>query len=137
LEALKSIHQDEVAHFAMLRDTIAELGSDPTVVTPSANVCAVASMGLLQVVNDPRIELSDALHAILVAELVDNDGWELLIELANDLGHTELAERFASVQAAEEMHLDLVRSWITAAVHSDAHMNMEERKPQEGLPRAS
>lgn len=136
LEMLQRIHQDEASHFAMLRDTIAELGSDPTVVTPSANVSAVASVGLLQVVNDPRIKLSDALQAILVAELVDNDGWELLIELANDLSHTELAEKFASVQAAEEVHLDHVRSWITAAVHSDAHMDLDEQE-QHKLPRAS
>ncbi len=143
LEALQRILEDEVSHFVMLRDTILALGSDPTVITPSADVCAVASTGLLQVVNDPRIKLSDALHAILVAELVDNDGWALLTELADDLGHTELAERFSSAQGVEEVHLENVRSWIASAVGGDAHMNLDEEEPSSAqtaddvLPQAS
>lgn len=129
IEELQRIHAEEVSHYTMLRDTILELGSDPTVVTPSADVCGTASIGLLQVVNDPRIKMSDALHAILVAELVDNDGWALLIQLAADLGHTELAQRFTAARAAEEVHLLSVRQWIAAAVSSDAHMSMDEQPP--------
>jgi rubrerythrin len=130
LEMLEEIRRDELSHFAMLRETVLELGSDPTVVTPSADVCAVASMGLIQVVNDPRIKLSDALHAILVAELVDNEGWSLLIELADELGHEGLSERFAAAQSAEESHLQTVRSWITAAVTGDATMALDEQRPE-------
>lgn len=129
LEALEHIRQEELSHFAMLRETVIELGSDPTVVTPSADVCGVASIGLLQVVSDPRIALKDALHALLVAELVDNDGWALLIALANALGHADLVRRFTAAQAAEDEHLALVRAWITAAVTGDATMELDEERP--------
>lgn len=129
LEALEQIRRDELAHFALLRETVIELGSDPTVITPSADVCAVASIGLLQVVNDPRIKLSDALHAILVAELVDNEGWSLLIDLADELGHGTIAQRFAAAQAAEDRHLQTVRSWITSAVTGDLTMALDEERP--------
>ena len=94
-----------------------------------AVVCAVASIGLLQVVNDPRIKLSDALHAILVAELVDNEGWSLLIDLADELGHGTIAQRFAAAQAAEDRHLQTVRSWITSAVTGDLTMALDEERP--------
>lgn len=125
-EMLQSIYEDEASHFAMLRDAVIELGSDPTVITPSAEVCAVASVGLLQVVNDPRISLSDALHAVLIAELTDNEGWSVLIQLAQELGHTDLASRFEAAHAAEEEHLATVRSWLTTAVSRDAHMDLDE-----------
>ena len=66
------------------------MGADPTAETPSADVIGVASQGLLQVITDPRTTLSQSLEAMLTAELTDNDGWETLAALADDLGQTEL-----------------------------------------------
>lgn len=126
LEALQSIYADEVLHYTLIRDTIVGLGSDPTAITPSANITAMASLGLLQVVNDPRVRLRESLQAILIAELADTDGWQLLTELAQNLGHTELAAKFREAHAVEERHLQTVRAWLTAAVVADANMNLEE-----------
>lgn len=127
IEALQTIYAEEAAHFTLLRDTILAMGSDPTVITPSADVAATASLGLLQVVNDPRVTLRDGLHAILIAELADNDGWLLLTELAQSLKHTELAEQFRAAHAAEERHLQTVRAWLTAAVLAEANMALDEQ----------
>ena len=119
LEDLLEIQADEHRHFDLLRETMKKLGGDPTAVTPSADVAAVASMGLPQVISDPRTTLKQGLEAILVAELVDNDGWLLLATLAERMGHKDLAEKFREALAQEQEHLVLVRSWVTEATLVD------------------
>ena len=55
------------------------------------------------------------LETMLVAELVDNDGGRLLIELTRTAGHDELAQHFRDAKTREEAHLEKVRTWIKAA----------------------
>jgi hypothetical protein len=116
---LEKIQREERAHFEMLRDAMLSIGADPTAVTPSADVAAVSSLGLLQVLGDPRMNLKQSLEAILVAELVDNDGWATLIDLARAQGHRELAERFEQALAEEAVHLANVRAWVRNATLAD------------------
>lgn len=125
-QSLKAIHDDELRHFEMLRQTIVELGGDPTVQTPSADVTGVEGMGLVQVITDPRTSLAHGVHSILIAELTDNDGYSLLIQLTESLGQTEIAERFRAVRIAEERHLERVRLWLTNHVIADGAKQLEE-----------
>jgi hypothetical protein len=99
---------------------IQKLGGDPTVMTPSADVTAVMSMGLVQTLADPRVTLTQALKAILVAELADNDGWTALVDLVEQMGHDDLAQRFQEALAEEEEHLAQVRAWLTDAIMGQA-----------------
>lgn len=62
--------------------------------TPSADVAGVAAMGWVQTITDPRINFKQSLEIILQAELVDNACWEVLIELAEDVGLSSLATSF-------------------------------------------
>jgi hypothetical protein len=126
LQEVQRIHVDELQHFLLLRQCIEELGGDPTVQTPSADVSATASLGVVQVLGDPRVSLRHALHGILVAELVDNEGWSALVELATSLGHEQHAQRFQAAQLAEEQHLLRVRAWLRTAVLSEANMDFSE-----------
>lgn len=119
LEELVSMREDEHRHFELVREAMKTLGGDPTALTPSADVHAVASMGLPQVIGDPRTSFKQCLEAILVAELVDNDGWTLLATLAERLGHDELAQEFRDALAEEAEHLVKVRGWLTEATLSD------------------
>lgn len=121
---LEQIRLDEIAHFELVRDVIEELGGDPTAMTPSADVSAVASTGLLQVVDDARTTLKQSLEAMLIAELADNDGWMLLIELSRSAGHDALVERFEKAKLREEEHLDKVRGWVTQANLTLEHPGM-------------
>ena len=111
---LVQFRADELAHFGLLRDAVLALGADPTVQTPAADVVGVASMGVLQVVTEPRTTLPQSLDALLTAELTDNDGWQMLIDLARATGHGELAARFERAQRQEEIHLASVRRWLSA-----------------------
>jgi len=126
VDEVASIHADELRHFHLVRDCIERLGSDPTVITPSADVVAVASLGLVQVLGDPRIPLRYALDGILIAELTDNEGWSTLIDLAATLGQREMVVEFRQALASEEEHLAKVRTWLVNATTADAKMKLEE-----------
>ena len=119
-EDLERIRDEELQHFAMVKEALESLGADPTAMTPSADIAAVASEGLVEVLADPRTTLTEALKAILIAELADNDSWLVLADVAERLGHDELAGRFRSALVEEEDHLARVRSWLTAAVDGQA-----------------
>jgi bacterioferritin (cytochrome b1) len=116
LEQLQQIREEELQHFLLLKRVITELGGDPTVQSPCADVAGVASLGILQVLTDPRTSVTQCLQAILTAELTDNDGWQLLINLADSLGYEEMAQEFQSALEHEAQHVENVRSWLTGQV---------------------
>jgi len=113
LEDIRHIGTEELDHFLMLNETITDLGGDPTVESPSADIAAVASMGIMQVLTDPRSSVPQCLQALLTAELTDNAGWELLIEMASTLGYDEMREKFETALTHEEEHLQNVRDWLS------------------------
>lgn len=127
---LEQIQREEVEHFEMLRDAMLSLGADPTAITPSADVAAVSSMGLIQVIGDPRMTFKQSLEAILVAELVDNDCWTVLTALTLSAGHDQLAKRFEKALTEEARHLLNVRTWVKNAT-------LGEAKPGQAKPRKS
>ena len=111
---LERIQSEEAQHFLMLEEAIEDLGGDPTAMTPSADLAAVEGMGLTQALAEPRRTLPEALHAILVAELADNEGWRTLVELCEELDHRDLADEARAALAEEDEHLSLVRTWLGA-----------------------
>jgi rubrerythrin len=118
---LEEIREDELAHFALLESIIGRFGGDPTAVTPSANLAIVENTGVCSAINDPRTSLAEGLHAILIAELADNDAWEQLIELVDQLGEEELAEGFREAYDEEQEHLARVRGWLAADLSARLH----------------
>jgi hypothetical protein len=113
-ENLTAILREELEHFHMLSACVEDLGGDPTAVTPSANLAGVASMGLLQVVSDPRVSFHEALDAMLIAELADNDCWMNLHALAKQCGRDEIVDFATRAGEAERRHLVQVRNWLKA-----------------------
>jgi rubrerythrin len=128
-EQLEKILRDELAHFALVREVIEKLGADPTALTPSADLASVASKGIPEVLVDPRTNLVQCLEALMVAELTDNAGWELLIELAQGLGQDRLVEQFQQALDVEAEHLSLVRRWLIAGVTGEAGVREEAGLP--------
>ena len=128
-EQLEKIMNDELSHFVLVREAIEKLGADPTALTPSANLVSVASKGVPEVLVDPRTNLVQCLEALMMAELTDNAGWELLVELAQSLGQLELAEQFEQALMAEAEHLQLVRNWLSAAVLGEARVLEQASAP--------
>ncbi len=109
LEELEHYCDEEREHFQLLVACREKLGADPTTQTPAADVAGVESAGLMQVVTDPMTSVTQSLHAILVAELADNDAWEELVRLAQQFGQDEMVEQFEKARDEEREHLEGIR----------------------------
>jgi bacterioferritin (cytochrome b1) len=120
LAELQEIREDELRHFLLVNRAITTLGGDPTVMSPCADTVMVSSLGLMQVLTDPRTNVAQCLQAILTAELTDNDGWQMLSNLAEELGHADMATEFRAALANEERHLASVRGWLQEQVRAQA-----------------
>jgi rubrerythrin len=120
MDRLQEFRNEEAQHFALVWDAMKGLGADPTAVTPGADVEGVASIGLMQVMTDPRTSVAQSLHAIHIAELADHDGWELLIKLAEELGQDDMASKFKGALMEEEQHLATIRELIEKACLGEA-----------------
>ena len=115
LADLQQIRQDEARHFAIVAEAITAMGGDPTAQTPCADLAGVESIGLMQAVTDPRTTIAQSLHAILVGELADNAGWEMLIALAEDQGQGAMITDFSVALDEERTHLSRVQRWLEEA----------------------
>jgi bacterioferritin (cytochrome b1) len=122
LDEIKHIGSEELEHFLMLNRVITDIGGDPTVESPGADVAGVASMGIMQVLTDPRSSMAQCLQALMTAELTDNAGWELLIELVDGLGYQDLKTEFETALVHEEEHLHNVRDWLSDMVLDKAQL---------------
>jgi rubrerythrin len=116
LSALQKLRADESRHFAIVADAIESMGGDPTAQTPCADLAGMESLGLIQVLTDPRTTLAQSLHAILVAELSDNVGWEMLVALADDNQQAALSAEFSIALSQERDHLQMVKQWYREAL---------------------
>lgn len=119
LVRLREIRDQEVEHATLLASALRQIGADPTAQTPCADVVGVESQGLMQVVSDPRTSLSQTLHALLAAELIDVASWELLAKLARDQNQDELARRFEAALVHENQHLATLTEWFEAMTFAD------------------
>lgn len=118
-QQVAAIRADEARHMLLAKEAIEAMGGDATAQTPSADVAGVESLGLVQVLSDPRTSLAQSLHAILTAELSDNAGWEILVALARIHGRAGLAEEFGDALRQERRHLRLVQGWYEEAIGLD------------------
>jgi rubrerythrin len=117
-EDLRHIYLQENEHFKFLHNAITDLGGDPAVQTPSADLAGILSHGVLEIVTDPSTTIAQTLQAILNVELVDNDGWQMLMELAAELRQPKLEEQCRRALAEEQEHLNDVRGWLATMTRS-------------------
>lgn len=114
-EDLVQIRTEELRHLGLVHQVILRLGGDPTVVTPCANIQAVASRGIGDILVDPRTSLVECLDAIMVAELTDHESWAQLVPIVAALGHKDIEARMREAERTEVEHMTKVRGWLAAA----------------------
>jgi len=131
---IEQIRDEELQHVAMLTAALESLGADPTVLTPTADICGVASSGLMKVLTDPRSTFTHALHAIHIAELADNEAWVMLADLAEELDHDEMAASFRAAVVHEGRHLDSVREWLLSSLEAQAGVEPSLLSPGAEVP---
>jgi rubrerythrin len=122
MDVLERIHNEELQHMELVRSIIESMGADPTAMTPSADVTGVASMGLVQVLTDPRTTLAQCLDAMLIAELADTASWEMLISLMEATGNDKFVHEMTQALDAEQDHLLTVKQWLKQLTLQEAKM---------------
>jgi ferritin-like metal-binding protein YciE len=120
LQEVVEIRNEEASHAALIRTCLEQLGADPTAQTPSADLVGVATAGFLQAASDPRTTLVQTLQVALAAELVDVASWEMLIQIAEQIGQDDMAERFRRALDHETEHVTKVRGWYETLSLADA-----------------
>jgi hypothetical protein len=130
ISILRQFYNEERQHFLICCEAMEDIGGDATAMTPSADVCGVAAAGWVQAMSDPRINFKQSLEIILQAELVDNDCWDVLIEMATDLGLDDLVTKFERAKEEEEVHLEMVRRWVMEMNLNKGAVELEERDIQ-------
>lgn len=116
LQTLRHFREEEAEHLELVKAAIEKLGADPTAMTPCADVAGCLNMGVMETITDPRTNLAQSLNALLTAELTDNAGWELLIDLANASGQSDIAESFGKALSQEQVHMQTVKEWLSREV---------------------
>jgi rubrerythrin len=109
LDQMREHRNQEWQHEEFLEQCVRELGGDAHQETEMSRLGKRESMGIEQVVFDPNTPLPHLFHALLSAELVDNAGWDLLVELADEAGDRGAKREFKKCLKQEEEHLIFVR----------------------------
>jgi hypothetical protein len=99
----------------LAQQLIENIGGDPTVVTPCANLQSFATRGICDVLVDPRTNLIECLGVIVVAELTDHESWDQLAQAASLAGQRELEPMIRQAEQTEAEHLTKVRSWLAGS----------------------
>jgi hypothetical protein len=86
----------------LVAEAIRALENETTLAGRPAHEGVIAGSGLLQVASDPHTRVGGCLRALLRAELVDDEGWAVLAELAERMGQHDLATRFRQACRHEE-----------------------------------
>ena len=110
-ERFEQNRDEEKEHEEWLEEQIRLLGGDAHTPTEHAVLVQTESEGIERVVRRDANVAHD-LHALLTAELADNAGWDLLVQLAGELGDRSAKKEFKKRLHEEEKHLLAVREAV-------------------------
>lgn len=112
LEQVEEHRNEEKEHEEWLEEQIRALGGDAHKKTEMAKVVEIESQGIAKVILDGDPELSHLFHALLTAELADNAGWDLLVQLADEADDKTAKKAFKKRLHEEEDHLLFTRKAV-------------------------
>ena len=111
LEEMQKHRDEEKEHEEWLEAQIRSLGGSAHAETEHSRLVTRESQGIIDVVNTAP-ELPHLFHALLAAELVDNAGWDLLVQIADEAGDKAAKREFKKRLHQEEDHLLFVRKAV-------------------------
>lgn len=109
LDRLQQHRDEEREHEEWLEAQVRALGGDTHGQTDMSQLETRESKGIEDIILDGDNEISHLFHALLTAELADNAGWDLLVQLADDAGDRDAKHEFKKRLHEEEEHLLLMR----------------------------
>jgi bacterioferritin (cytochrome b1) len=111
LSEMEQHRAEEKEHEEWLEEQIRALGGDAHGETEKSRLVTRESKGIEEVVMSDA-ELPHLFHALLAAELVDNAGWDLLVQLADEAGDRSAKRQFKKRLHEEEDHLLFIRKAV-------------------------
>jgi bacterioferritin (cytochrome b1) len=111
-DQLLEYREQEKEHEEWLEQQIRLLGGDAHGMTELAELVETESAGLEKVIIDGDPAISHLFHALLTAELADNAGWALLVDLADEAEDLEARRAFARRLHEEEEHQAFIRRTV-------------------------
>ncbi len=136
LEELQEHRDEEKEHEEWLEEQIRGLGGDAHAETEKSRLVTRESKGIEEVVMSDA-QLPHLLHALLAAELVDNAGWDLLTQLADEAGDRDAKREFKRRLHEEEDHLVFVRKAFEKLSFQEVlgeDVTLPKRSPMDLLP---
>ncbi len=127
LEEMQEHRDEEKEHEEWLEEQIRSLGGDAHAETDKSRLVTRESKGIEEVVMSDAA-LPHLMHALLAAELVDNAGWDLLVQLADEAGDREAKREFKKRLHQEEDHLVFVRKAVEKLSVAEV-LGKEEKLP--------
>ncbi|WP_437878981.1 hypothetical protein [Sorangium sp. So ce513] len=126
LGQLREHRDQEKEHEEWLEAQIRGLGGDAHAETEMSRLILIESQGIREVVLNGDQNPVHLFHALLTAELVDNSGWQLLLELADEADDDEAREAFRKRLHAEEDHLFFTRQVVERLTRKELLGSPEE-----------
>ena len=114
LDQMEEYRYEEKEHEEWLEQQICALGGDPNAKTQRVRLIETESEGIVEVILKSNATVSEMFHALLAAELVDNAGWALLMQLAGEAGDDNAKAEFKRRMLEEAEHLMFVRDVVQA-----------------------
>src|SRR3989442_3361818 len=111
LEQIEHDRDEEKEHEECLEDQISAVGGDAHAQTERSVWVRAESEGVERVMRRDDSIPHDS-HAVLTAELADNAGWDLLVQIADEFGDSAAKKEFQKRLREEERHLLFVRKTL-------------------------
>ena len=111
IKRVEHIRDEEKEHEEWLEEQIRDLGGDAHNPTEHTVLVMAESEGIERVVRRDE-NIPHELHALLTAELADNAGWDLLVQLAAEFGDSDAKKQFKKRLNEEKKHLVFVRETL-------------------------
>jgi bacterioferritin (cytochrome b1) len=128
---LHEIRDEEDEHVQFLEDQIRRLGGYPDEATDMAQLETEEGTGIASVILDGHQKVIHVVHALLAAELADNAGWDVLVQLAEEAGDRAARLAFSQRLAEEEKHLLFIREVVLRS--AEIEILGEDRKMPQGM----
>ncbi len=136
LPEMEEHRSEEKEHEEWLEECIRALGGDAHAETERSRLVTRESKGIEEIAMSDA-ELPHLLHALLAAELVDNAGWDLLAQVADEAGDHEAKRDFKKRLHEEEDHLLFIRKAVERLAFEDVlgeEAKLPTKAPMDILP---
>jgi bacterioferritin (cytochrome b1) len=118
IETMQEHCDEEKEHEEWLEAQIRSLGGDAHALSEHAILVQTESEGVERVIRRDE-SIAHDFHALLTAELADNAGWDLLVQLAGEFHDSAAKKEFKKRLHEEEDHLLFVRKTLLELTRQD------------------